>query len=310
MRKSLGLLALLAVLLTSCQSVMKTAKTANISTSVKNATVVDLKVDNRITYTLSPNKKVRRGGLSNIMNVAVEEALKENGGADVMLEPQYVITKRKGLFGSKITSITVTGRPARYTNYRTLSDSIWCNPVFNGISTRSVGYGLPFSIGNNNNTNSFEGIFREKGFTKYFTLTGMHQKFDDEVSNHSEVFTAGGLLSLGYQFSPYLYFGAGAGYLYDIEHDLSMLPIFANARVNLSKKRNTFFYDIKAGWTPLTFGKDFLNGRFFMANSFGYSIGNTDVAIQFLKQNFGVEIDYSEFTTETSCIGLAVGFRF
>jgi hypothetical protein len=124
MKKSLGLLALSALLLTSCQSVMKTARTAEFPVSIKATTIVDLDVsEERVTYTMKPGRKVRRGGLENVIATAEREVL-EQYDANVLVEPLHVVSKRRGLFGSKITSITVSGRPATYKNYRALKDLV------------------------------------------------------------------------------------------------------------------------------------------------------------------------------------------
>lgn len=67
---------------------------------------------------------------------AIQEALSANGNADLLLEPQFVISHKKGPFGifiNKVTSITVTGRPATYTNFRSMDDGVWTDPVFRGV---------------------------------------------------------------------------------------------------------------------------------------------------------------------------------
>lgn len=112
----------------------KTASTADINSSLQSATVADLDVSpQRITYTMTPTKAVQRGGDENVKRVAESEALERNGGGDLLVNPEFVISKRRGLFSSKITSVTVSGRPATYTNIRSFNDSVWCNPVFRGI---------------------------------------------------------------------------------------------------------------------------------------------------------------------------------
>lgn len=112
----------------------KTASTANITSTLQSATVADLDVaPQRITYTMTPSKAVQRGGEANVKRVAEAEALEKNGGGDLLVNPEFVISKRRGLFSTKITSITVSGRPANYTNIRSFNDSVWCNPVFRGI---------------------------------------------------------------------------------------------------------------------------------------------------------------------------------
>lgn len=132
MKKYLFMLA--AVLSTaSCTTTTKTARTESVPYSMYNATEADLDVvPQRITYTLKPSKAIRRGGSANCKNAATQEALTQNGNADLLLEPQFVVNKKKRLFGSKITEITVTGHPAFYKNFRSMDDKVWTDPVFRG----------------------------------------------------------------------------------------------------------------------------------------------------------------------------------
>lgn len=126
--KKLLFLAVAALMAASCTTTTKTARTESIPYSMYNANVADLAVGERISYTLTPSKDIRRGGLDNCMKAAIQNALVENGNADLLVEPQFVISQRRG-----VKSITVTGRPAKYKNFRTLNDSVWTNPVFRGI---------------------------------------------------------------------------------------------------------------------------------------------------------------------------------
>lgn len=132
MKKSYYLISIVA-LLSSCTTMTKTANTADITSSLQSATVADLDVQPRISYTMAPSKAVRRGGLDNIKRTVMSEALERNGAGDVLVNPEFTISKRRGLFSTKVTSVTVTGRPATYTNIRSFDDSVWCNPVFRGI---------------------------------------------------------------------------------------------------------------------------------------------------------------------------------
>lgn len=316
MKKSLGLLVLSVILLTSCQTMVKTARTADMPSSLKSVTVADLKVaDQRITYTMSPDKQTRRGGLNNIQKTAEHEALKNNGNADVLLDLIYVISKRKGLFGSKITSITVSGRPAYYTNYRVLHDSVWCNPAFRGIKTNRSGSILS-SENQKKDRAVFAGdYFRKRGFTKHFTLTGIHSKLElaDGRGRSDESFAANALLSLGHQFNPHFYLGAGTGVVYVEEADLGFVPLFANARGYLSKSRKTFFCDLKLGYyVPVCIGDSDADweGEMYRSFAIGYSFGKFDVSIEAAKHDFYFSSNYDEIDLELSTIGLSFGFRF
>lgn len=119
MNKSLiTILAVGAILLSSCSTVRKTATSLDVPTSIMSENVADLKIsDERIIYTYKPERAVQRLGEENAIRAAVAEALKANGNADVMVAMQYDIKTSKNFFGRKtINYVTVTGRPGFYTN--------------------------------------------------------------------------------------------------------------------------------------------------------------------------------------------------
>lgn len=117
----------------SCTTTTKTARTENIPYSMYNANAADLQVAERITYSYTPTKQVRRAGLPNCKKAAISEALAQNGNADLLVEPQFVVSVRRGLFSTKVKEVTVTGRPAKYVNIRSLGDKVWTDPVFRGV---------------------------------------------------------------------------------------------------------------------------------------------------------------------------------
>ena len=299
MKKSLGVFAISTLLLTSCQSIMKTSRTADFSSSIENVTVADLEVsENRITYTMSPNRKVRRGGLENIKSTAEYEALKEHGG-DVLLDPLYVISKRKGLLGSKVKSITVTGRPASYINFRTLNDSVWTNF---GFRTRRWSPAENSSFLNDTEISASD--VRPIGYTKHLTLSGMRNKYE-EYWETQEAFAASVLMSWGNQCTSRLYVGVGTGVVYLDDCAMGFVPIYGNARAYLSEKRKSLFCDLKLGYSPVTFGDFECQGGMFSALALGYSFGKVDVALHSIRQKIS-EVDYKMKGT----IGLSVGFKF
>lgn len=106
------------VLATSCTTIKKTATTMDVNTSISAQTTADLVVsDNKISYTLYPTQAIRKGGVNNIINVAVAEALEAND-ADVLVAPEYtIVSKRNFFFRTKVKEITVTGYPAKYRNF-------------------------------------------------------------------------------------------------------------------------------------------------------------------------------------------------
>ncbi|MGM9841612.1 MAG: hypothetical protein ACI31D_05365 [Candidatus Limisoma sp.] len=113
----------LLLLCASCKTVHKTSTTRQISAPIEAAVTADLDVQKtKISYTYYPTKSVRRGGEKNVKAAAVAEALRMNGNADVLVESQEEVYVRTGLTGKKIKSVTVTGYPATYKNFKSVDE--------------------------------------------------------------------------------------------------------------------------------------------------------------------------------------------
>ena len=109
--------------MTSCRTTTKTATDRQIAGTAITGTFADLHVSPmKVTYKLYPTKEVRRGGFDNVVNTAIQEALAQNGGGDVLVEMQVTVSKKKKLFGTKIDYVIVSGYPATYTNFRSADD--------------------------------------------------------------------------------------------------------------------------------------------------------------------------------------------
>lgn len=120
-KTQLGLLILASALMSSCSTIKQTAQTAPVQATVTNFTVADLEVSTQKvskTYSWSYNPFVP---------VSVENA-KENttanllyeAGADILVEPQYVVIKRGWLRGG---SVTVSGFPAKITDFHKMTEA-------------------------------------------------------------------------------------------------------------------------------------------------------------------------------------------
>ena len=77
------------LLLSSCNTIDKTARTAETLENLRSATVVDIipATEARITHTLRPDATLLRGGEANVRQAAEHEALVKYGNADILLEP-------------------------------------------------------------------------------------------------------------------------------------------------------------------------------------------------------------------------------
>lgn len=142
-----------AVTMTSCSTAYRTASSRDVTAPIAAAAIADMEVSNqKITYTLIPTRKVRAGGYQNCVNTAISEALKANDG-DVLIETQAATVKRTGFFLTKIKSVTVTGYPAKYKNFRNADEQTVKNALINGA----------FQNGNTDNKKTSTSIF---GFLK------------------------------------------------------------------------------------------------------------------------------------------------
>lgn len=127
MKKIAYLLSVLAavVLLPGCTCYLSTAGSYPVETSVKAEALADLEVSpKRISYTYNPTREEYCLGIQNVINVCVENALKANGNADVLVAMRYYIEgKRCGINSYKVYEVTVTGFPAFYKNFRPVTSA-------------------------------------------------------------------------------------------------------------------------------------------------------------------------------------------
>lgn len=111
-----------AFFMASCSMLKESSSTTmEVQSSLNSKTEADLEVSpQKISYTYIPNKRDRKAGLSHVLSNATAAALKENGNADVLVERQYDALIKYKFFGlvRKMKSVTVTGYPATYKNFR------------------------------------------------------------------------------------------------------------------------------------------------------------------------------------------------
>ena len=137
-----------AMVMASCTTSLQTASEKPVSTIVLASATADVQVGKKITYTYEPTKAVRKGGTKNVKATAIAEALKANGGGDVLIESQEATVIRKGLFGNKIKSITVTGYIGTYTNFKNVDPSTFKDFLELSTKTKKIETGgsfLPFT---------------------------------------------------------------------------------------------------------------------------------------------------------------------
>ena len=132
MKKLIFILMVSAVAMTSCSTTYKTSTTHDIKPTLAAAVLSDLEVSNqKITYTYSPSRMMRKSGLDNCIATAISEALTMNGG-DVLIETQKALVVRSFGLKKRLKSVTVTGYPAKYKNFRSADDETLKASLVNG----------------------------------------------------------------------------------------------------------------------------------------------------------------------------------
>lgn len=118
-------LALVSLILASCSLHKASIAAVDVySPDVETITMASLKVmPQKITYRYMPDKyDAKRLKVNQNVQNAIFHALRENGGADELVEVSYYVTMHYGFFGKRVKSILVSGYPAYYTNFREPSE--------------------------------------------------------------------------------------------------------------------------------------------------------------------------------------------
>ena len=144
MKKYWLLLVVLATTLASCSVPTRLTNTAafveNEAAKPIAALYADVEVSpKKISFFYIPKNSVLNGGKDNAIATAVHEALAANGNADLMicLEKQIVYNKQ-----GQIESITITGYPAFYKNFRSPSDAQLLEILKHNKSTEKKSEGI------------------------------------------------------------------------------------------------------------------------------------------------------------------------
>ena len=119
-------MALSVVLFSSCGSFSKLVTTATDLEykGMKPITVTDVIADlevssDKISFFYMPSKAVNNAGAANVTQTAIREALLANGNADVLVGLE---TQTKYNAEGDVESITVSGYPAKYVNFRSVNE--------------------------------------------------------------------------------------------------------------------------------------------------------------------------------------------
>lgn len=116
--------------------------TTTVQTPVVSATVATLDVAAKpITYTYHPTKSERNLRLEQLVSNAIYEALQNNGSGDELVKVSYFVNGKARIFNRiKVKSISVTGYPATYKNFRepAAEDRENIDAVYNTVPTVKI----------------------------------------------------------------------------------------------------------------------------------------------------------------------------
>lgn len=113
----IGLFSGLMLLTASCTTVKHTASTVPVETQIVSFTVADLEVaPQKVSKSTSWNYKLFKSPSIEEIKTNTEAWLLDEVGADVLVEPEYIIERRGCMRGG---TVTVTGYPAKFMNFHT-----------------------------------------------------------------------------------------------------------------------------------------------------------------------------------------------
>lgn len=169
MRLSIAVASAVLLTLSSCSTISHTCESTYVETKVVSVTVADMNVQpQRVEHTHTWKWSPFRWSVKKETENATGELLKEQN-ADVLVEPQYTVTRR-GLFRGG--SITVSGYPATYYNFRpmTVEDATTITTLDGKIRCGGsvINTSAPIGRSNNPQPGFFKKVVKKvKGFFRH-----------------------------------------------------------------------------------------------------------------------------------------------
>lgn len=108
---TLALAAVCLLGLVSCKTNYWTATEVPATNVLTTNTVANLEIGQKVTFHYEVPSDVRKGGTKNCKAAAIQAMLLFYGGADVIVAPEYN-------YNSTLDYVDVTGRPAKYVNFK------------------------------------------------------------------------------------------------------------------------------------------------------------------------------------------------
>lgn len=333
MLKTLGYLAAATLLLSSCAAELRTSSTVRTQADTRAASVASLRVGERVTAEMEVPKAIRKGGWDNVRQAIEAKALEKAGNADVLLNPAYVVEKHR----RKITKVAVSGRPAYYTDFHALPDSVWTNPVFragfeNAVNAPKLATGTEaiqalakqsVKPREQKSTKKVVSAEEELPFRKRVRRTGFSFKVDAGVglalrklagnkgsySDNENDFMVPVSLGFGGQFTPHFYAGVGASFVDIPGAEYYMAPVYAEARYYFMKRNMSPFLNFRFG-TSVPKNKCNKEIRPYVAGAVGYSVGRFDIGLMYQFEKFKDKHESYPTTYKYHQFSLNLGFHF
>lgn len=335
MLKTLGYLAAATLLLSSCAAEHRTSSTVRTQADTRAASVASLRVGERVTAEMEVPKSIRKGGWDNVRQAVEAKALEKAGNADVLLNPAYVVEKHR----RKITRVAVSGRPAYYTDFHRLPDSVWTNPVFragfeNAVNAPKLATGTEAIQAlakqsakprEQKSTKKVVSAEKELPFRKRVRRTGFSFKVDEgvgltlnkaiepmaswTVTDHESDVLSSVSLGLGGQFTPRFYAGVGASFVGIPDAEYYMAPVYAEARYYFMKRNMSPFLNFRFG-TSVPKNKCNKEIRPYVAGAVGYSVGRFDIGLMYQFEKFEDKYESYPSIYKHHQFSLNLGFHF
>lgn len=335
MLKTLGYLAAATLLLSSCAAELRTSSTVRTQADTRAASVASLRVGERVTAEMEVPKSIRKGGWDNVRQAVEAKALEKAGNADVLLNPAYVVEKHR----RKITKVAVSGRPAYYTDFHGLPDSVWTNPVFragfeNAVNAPKLATGTQAIQAlakqsakprEQKSTKKVVSAEKELPFRKRVRRTGFSFKVDEgvgltlnkaiepmaswTVTDHESDVLSSVSLGLGGQFTPRFYAGVGASFVGIPDAEYYMAPVYAEARYYFMKRNMSPFLNFRFG-TSVPKNKCNKEIRPYVAGAVGYSVGRFDIGVMYQFEKFKDKYESYPSIYKYHQFSLNLGFHF
>ena len=335
MLKTLGYLAAATLLLSSCAAELRTSSTVRTQADTRAASVASLRVGERVTAEMEVPKSIRKGGWDNVRQAVEAKALEKAGNADVLLNPAYVVEKHR----RKITKVAVSGRPAYYTDFHRLPDSVWTNPVFragfeNAVNAPKLATGTEAIQAlakqsakprEQKSTKKVVSAEKELPFRKRVRRTGFSFKVDEGVgltlnqtiepmaswtnTVHETDLLSSVSLGIGGQFTPRFYAGVGASFVGIPDAEYYMAPVYAEARYYFMKRNMSPFLNFRFG-TSVPKNKCNKEIRPYVAGAVGYSVGRFDIGLMYQFEKFEDKYESYPSIYKHHQFSLNLGFHF